>query len=479
MNTKVYVSILFIIGFVMLFPACASDDDPVPTDGTVNEWVETKMRSMYYWYDEIPDKSKLDFNKETMSFFTSLLSEKDGKSAEDGHHYYSYIEKVNATSRSYYGDRPSLGFEFQLWFIRSTGKYAVNILYTLPDSPASRNGLKRNDWILTIDNSAVTPTNVSKLVNGVPVSLGISDDAENQVLRTVSLNPAMVIDNPVYLDTIYNTSNFANPDIPRDIKVGYLVYNHFTSGPDGEKDETFNNSLRKAFAKFKAGNVDDFILDLRYNMGGIVTSAQLLATMLAPASVLDQEFCHLKYNDKQTALDRTLNLDTKYMKQGAGGDNLDLGRLFIITSNRTASASEAVINGLKPYMGDNIILVGEQTEGKNVGSITITDSRYNYKLHPIVCQLYNKNNESDYIDGFSPVERERREGDNGKEMHELGNIDDYLLFITMQYVLFGQVLSETNLRAGSGSDRIPLYCSLDSKQVNGVIIPQSIEENIK
>lgn len=474
MNTKAYISILLITGIVTLFSSCDknNDNEPEPViDDTVNQWIETQMRSMYYWYDEIPDNSKLNFNQEAESFFTSLLSDKDGKETDNGHHFYSYIEKTSTASKSYYGDRPSLGFEFQLWFIKSIQKYAVNILYTLPNSPASENGLKRNDWILTIDNSSVDLTNVAKLISGMPVTLGISDAPENQVLRTATLNPALVLDNPVYLDTIYNTSDFANPEIPRDIKVGYLVYNHFTSGPNGDKDETFNNSLRSVFAKFKAGNVDDFILDLRYNMGGIVTSAQLLATMLAPASALNQEFCHLIYNDQQTNLSRTLTLDTKYMKQGANGENLNLGRLFIITSNRTASASEAVINGLRPYLGDNIYLIGAQTEGKNVGSITISDTHFDYKLHPIVCQLYNKNNESDYTNGFSPIDKERREGDAGKEMFELGNINDYLLFITMQYVLFGQVLSENNTKAASVPDWTPVYSSLDSKQVNSVIIP--------
>lgn len=476
MNTKVYIGILLITSFIALLSACDSEDDPVPADETVNQWIESQMRNMYYWYNEIPDKSKLDFNKETGSFFNSLLSNNDGKDTEVGHRYYSYIEKTTATTKSYYGGQPSLGFEFQLWFIRSIQKYAVNILYTLPNSPASENGLKRNDWILTINNNSINPTNVSQLISGAPVTLGISDEAENQVLRNVRLTPTMVLDNPVYLDTIYNSSDFANPDIPRGIKVGYLVYNHFTSGPSGDNDETFNNSLRKAFAKFKAENVNDFILDLRYNMGGIVTSSQLLATMLAPASALNQEFCHLRYNDKQSSLDRTLNLDTKYMKQGANGENLNLGRLFIITSNRTASASEAVINGLKPYLGDNIYLIGEQTEGKNVGSITISDSRFNYRLHPIVCQLYNKNNESNYVNGFSPYERPRREGDVGKEMYELGNINDYLLFITMQYVLFGQAVSENNIRAAFVSDKTPIYCSLDNKRINGVMIPTLTEE---
>ena len=127
-------------------------------------------------------------------------------------------------------------------------------------------------------------------------------------------------------------------------------------------------------------------------------------------------------------------------------------------------------------MGDNIYLIGEQTEGKNVGSITISDSRFNYRLHPIVCQLYNKNNESNYVNGFSPYERPRREGDVGKEMYELGNINDYLLFITMQYVLFGQAVSENNIRAAFVSDKTPIYCSLDNKRINGVMIPTLTEE---
>lgn len=476
MNTKVYVSILLIAGTTTFFSACNSDDKPAPKGDTVNQWIEGEMRSMYYWYDEIPDQDKLHFNIETESFFNSLLSKKDGKEAADGHHYYSYIEKKTTTSRSYLGDSPSLGFEFQLWYITNINKYAVNILYTLPDSPASRSGLKRNDWILTIDNASIDPTNVSKLINGVSVTLGISDKAENPVLETLALTPEIVLDNPVYLDTIYNTSAFNNPDIPKDRKIGYLVYNHFTSGPNGENDETFNNSMRNAFARFKAGNVDDFILDLRYNMGGIVTSAQLLATMLAPATALNQEFCHLKYNEKQSSRNHLMKLDTKYMKQGANGENLNLQRLFIITSDRTASASEAVINGLKPYMGDNIYLIGQQTEGKNVGSISITDSRFNYTLHPIVCQLYNKNNESDYVNGFAP-DYETREGDEGKDPDELGNLNDYLLNVTMQFVLFGNPAPRSGTKAVSHENRTPVYCSLDRKQLNGVIIPQQTGDN--
>ena len=79
-----------------------------------------------------------------------------------------------------------------------------------------------------------------------------------------------------------------------------MVYNHFTSGPDGDKDETYNNELRQQFGAFKAEGVEEFVLDLRYNGGGLVTSAQILAELLAPESALGNTFCYLQYNDIQS-----------------------------------------------------------------------------------------------------------------------------------------------------------------------------------
>ena len=106
------------------------------------------------------------------------------------------------------------------------------------------------------------------------------------------------------------------------------------------------------------------MLDLRYNGGGLVTSAQILAELLAPESALGNTFCYFQYNDIQS---KTVT----YKLEGAE-QNLNLPRLFVLTSNRTASASEAVINGLRPYY--DVYLLGEQTEGKNVGSITLNRS---------------------------------------------------------------------------------------------------------
>src|SRR5690606_2796587 len=86
----------------------------------------------------------------------------------------------------------------------------------------------------------------------------------------------------------------------------------------------------------------------------------------------------------------------------------------VLTSDNTASASEMVINGLRPYMS-SVKLIGTTTYGKNVGSITLFDSpatgyqdrtsanpSHTYAMQPIVFKIFNKNGESNYTQGFVP-----------------------------------------------------------------------------
>ncbi|MEG1543571.1 MAG: S41 family peptidase [Tannerellaceae bacterium] len=452
---------------LMLF-ACQTEDIP-ETDKSLNEWIESTMRENYLWYKEIPEKGKLNFNMEPEPFFTSMLSLKDGKKNSDGmHYYYSYIKETTGSTKSYHDEKPSFGFEYKTW--RSGAIYSISVLYTLPNSPATQAGLKRGDWIVAINNEKVNSSNYMNLSDLSSAKLGLSDRIGGDVKRTISLTATQITDNPVYLEKVFDTAPFSNkPAGFRDRKIGYLMYNHFTSGPAGDNDETFNNSMRSAFARFKAAGVEDFILDLRYNLGGLVTSAQLLATMLAPESALNQEFCHLTYNDKYPSA-KTIALDTKYMGQGTGGANLNLKRLFILISDRTASASEAVINGLRPYLGNNLILLGTQTEGKNVGSVTYENSKCKYILQPIICQIFNKDNQSDYVDGFMPnIPLTKEEGDN---MGELGSLSEYFLNKTLTYILWGETTVRTDLRM-TNNDRTLIYCSLDNRKAKGSIITEN------
>ena len=99
-------------------------------------------------------------------------------------------------------------------------------------------------------------------------------------------------------------------------------------------------------------------MDLRYNQGGLVTCAQLMTSLLAPADALGKTFCIMEHNEKQSKSDETLLLRKN---SEIGNANLDLKRIYVLTGSVTASASEAVINCLIPYLTrSNITIIGEK-----------------------------------------------------------------------------------------------------------------------
>jgi C-terminal processing protease CtpA/Prc len=451
---------------VLLF-SCTRDakDEPVPDEKAepVIEWIDNTMRTHYLWFDEIPEPAKLDYTLEPDAFFKTLLSSKDGKVKNDTHYYYSAITKKKEATKAYQGGSLSLGFEYQYYYIGDLEKYALRVLYIIPHSPASEVDIRRGDWIYEINGSPVGDDLVAQLNSGAEMRLGISDSISPVTIsRQPTLSARTIEDSPVFLSKVLHAGNK---------KVGYLVYNHFTAGPkeDGT-DVAFDNELRTVFAEFKGEEPDEFVLDLRYNGGGIVTSSRLLATMLAPESALDKVFCKLTYNSKGGD-PYTFTLAKESMNNsGVQGANLNLKRLFVITGNRTASASEAVINGLKPYM--EVILVGEQTEGKNVGSLVYEDDRFEWELHPIVCTLSNSLGFSDYADGFSPDYEYTEVWES--TFSNLGDEEEYLLHKVLQYIATGTFPRRASLRAATGGGAIiPLGGSLDRRSVNGVILPAS------
>ncbi|MDR0749978.1 MAG: hypothetical protein LBF62_10495 [Tannerellaceae bacterium] len=464
-------SLLYTLFVFALFTRCSGEttiiDNP-DTQDDVNHWIEQKMRDQYLWYDEMPERETLNFSLEPEQFFYSLLSKKDGKDRDGGHQYYSTINQKDAASKSYLGDGYSFGFEFQYYKVTALNKYGLMVLYVLPASPASEAGLKRGDWIYTINDKPVTG-NLAELTALLDTStpktlkIGIAERFDWAISRTASITARTVTDNPVLVNKTISLDNG---------KVGYLLYNHFTSGPKGVEDETFNNTLRGAFAQFKADNVSDFVLDLRFNGGGLVSCAQLLATMLAPQSALGDVFCHLTYNNKNKDNKKTLYLDPARIKEGVPGANLNLSRLFIITSERTASASEMIINGLSPYKEMELILVGDSTEGKNVASVTIDADPYDWELHPIVSYLSNKNDFSNYAGGFFPTPGFVCDDSKQGDYYPLGEREEYILMHILNYIAYGNFAKSRSqtLRSAGETNLIPLYNSLERKKTNGAAI---------
>lgn len=374
-------------------PAKGDDPGNGNTELEVNEWIESVMRSDYLWNNDIPAQNKLDFSADPQTFFRSMLSLKDGKTRNGKHlYYYSYMEKnKDYKARTSIDADDTYGMEFTLFNVvndsnQPLGYYYARILYVLPNSPASSAGLERGDWIVGVKGkNNINSDNYGILLNGDRTQWLVKrGDTE---VRTIDIEASRAVeDNPLFYHNVYTRG---------DKKIGYLVYNHFTSGPNGYSDRTYDEEMKKIFAGFQAQGVNEFVLDLRYNGGGYENSANMLAGLLIPEASRKKVFAVFSDNKGQS-YSNDFCVETKGT---AGYLKLNSNRIYILTSQSTASSSEVVINSLNPFM--DVTLIGELTEGKNVGMEMRKNDKYEWIYWPITLRVTNAVND-DYSAGFKP-----------------------------------------------------------------------------
>jgi C-terminal processing protease CtpA/Prc len=255
------------------------------------------------------------------------------------------------------------------------------------------------------------------------------------------------------------------------------VYNFFASGPT-QDNFSYDKNLNDVFGRFKSEGITELVLDLRYNNGGSMNSATLLASMIVPGLNTNDVFTIHEYNQQlqnflidrhgeDVLIDRLRNrLETGETINNVGSS---IQKLYVLTGNWTASASELVINGLKPYMPGKIFLIGATTVGKNVGSISIyerDEPRNKWGIQPIILRYFNRDGKADFLSGFAPDIEER---DNGDKL-PLGDPDEVMLRIAIDHITGNYAL----LRSGS-SNRLPLGSSVEQKAwANRAIVDGSL-----
>jgi hypothetical protein len=220
-----------------------------------------------------------------------------------------------------------------------------------------------------------------------------------KAVNTYTVNAGTYNINPVLFDTLYTIGGK---------KTGYFVFYTFTSTVNTKGAYTNTKTiLDNLFAKFKSENVTNLIVDLRYNGGGSVTTAEYLDSAIAPAAAASKAMYYYLYNDKLTANMNEAGLEASVnYPSNTGG--LALSNVFFITSKNTASASELTLNNLKPYM--SVKLVGDSTYGKPVGFITFTINKYDSThtekyladLYAINFATENANHVGGYYSGIAP-----------------------------------------------------------------------------
>ncbi|UMB54572.1 S41 family peptidase [Lutibacter sp. A64] len=488
-----FIAILLISSIA--FVSCNKDDDDISNnfidttkiDNQVNHFVWKAMNSWYNWQPNVTnlaDTKDDDFDayydylnsySTPESLFETLLYNKGTTDR-----FSWFIEDYNEQGASFRGVNDAYGFEFDLTRLCSDCDEVLGyVTYVVPNSPASDAGMQRGDFFykfdgveLTIDNYGV----VNNFYDGEITSISLAfNTLENGVITPNNIEKTLVIrevvENPVlYSDVITNDAG---------TKIGYLVYNGFKY--------TFHEELNNVFADFKAEGIQELVLDLRYNGGGSVLTSAYLASMIYGAASENDVFAKLIYNSKHTdegGYYPFFNSAYVYDKEGDYTNDVTINRLnsltklYVITSGSTASASEMIINGLSPYM--SVVKIGTTTYGKNVGSITLYDSpdfgedgastSHTNALQPIVFQIYNKLDESDYTQGFTP---DYEVIEYASQIKPFGNVEEPLLKTALD--LISGVSSKSNLASKNlFKTGETIFNSLDKKKYSKemYIIPQ-------
>jgi carboxyl-terminal processing protease len=415
---------------LLLFFTVAScrEDDPSPgsQNAKVNDWILENMQFWYLWNEQLPGNP--DKNTDPESFFESLLVSEDRFSwIQD-----DYQELLNSLQ----GISKEAGYEFALYRETEGSENVIGqVVYTKPSSPAVQAGLKRGDVFTHVNGQQLTTANYQSLLEAIHENHSLTykpliiAEERFDAARTISLSTVEYAEDPSYYHSVIEMDGK---------KIGYYVYNFFASGTDSDTT-VYDTEMRTIFADFKAQGITDFVLDLRFNSGGSEKAAATLASLIGKDINDTKVFARRAYNrsvENEILNDPRLGeefLSTRFNNESGNiGSLLSRGRVYVLTSSRTASASELVINALKPFM--EVYLIGDVTYGKNVGSISLfdkTDASNKWGLQPIVVKVYNSLDQSDYASGFTP---DVLHDDNGLYLYPLGDTHEALLALAIGHI---------------------------------------------
>lgn len=330
-----------------------ADSEGYSPEYYVNLFTYNNLRSYYLWNKEIStplDDWKMDFDPKKQVENSRF---KDDKWTEVTDDYESYIGSMNGTQKS-----NGLRALFVYGSPEKKTIYAI-VTFTYKDSPADKAGLVRGDVITGVNGTPMTPENYYGLAQKFyfeDVTLDFLNGPDKKLTAA-----------EIYEDPVGTTKTF---DLG-DSKVGYIHYSGFTQSSIKPMVEILDS--------FRKDGVKTLILDLRYNGGGHTMTEQALASMLAPEEYVRNGgvFMQEIYNDKITEARggvTTVKFSTEFTyKDSKGveqtvstlGKNMNLSRLYVLVSDRSASASESIICGLKAFM--DVVVIGRQTRGKFCG----------------------------------------------------------------------------------------------------------------
>lgn len=417
--------------FVVTQEGDPSGQDPTEEGPLVNQYFDEFLSYYYLWNTEYKAMER-DFSTPYVddyenNFFVQSLLRLGRTTGANNLDYkngtlYSYVTRTAGTrtastratdgeiDHSQYGIEKEQTLSYGIAGVTLTKfsetEFGITLQSVYPNSSAAQAGLERGDMIMAVNGQRMTTQstaynlamNIWLSTAGSTVKLTLYDGEE------VSLTATHIYPTPVLAEEVFEVGG---------TRIGYLNYSGF--------DAAYDNDLLHALRDLKAQGISELILDLRYNGGGHVMSANMLSTVIAGSQADGQVFAYYRYNDDRMAdvkgtADETgmeyVEAVDRFKEEFYYGDydgadlsreGLGLQRLYVLTTASTASASELVINSLRG-IGIDVVTVGETSNGKNVGMEgTYFDLEgYTYEMFPITFQSYNADNYSIPATGVTP-----------------------------------------------------------------------------
>ncbi len=357
-SSKKLVAAIFATG---LLSACggggsnSSDKNVVIDEGysycsapDINEKLYDYMDADYFWTNDLPT----DFDPEAYANIGAAL---DALRVEKDRFSFSM------TTAEYNDYAASVFFGYGFSHTVTPEKDALLIRYVYEDGSPSKEGLRRGDKMIEISGTSMTQI-ISEVEAGTKTlgdyfgpnedgyTISIKFEKPNGDVISADISKAQITANTVLAAQVKEIE--INDETQN---VGYLVFNSFDGVSEGELNDAFDE-----FKSFKDEGIDQLVLDLRYNGGGLIRVANQLSSQIAGDNVDGEVFAKTRYNHKNTYKNSTTLFD---MGQGVEAMNLD--KVIVLTSESSCSSSELVINSLKPFI--EVVTVGNQTCGKPIG----------------------------------------------------------------------------------------------------------------
>ena len=387
-NRFMYCATTLLMGCCLFIASCSDDDEKIPNpNGDKNEGIENErvttdeifyannfshdiLNLYYYWNKEIADDlNKLNPKTNTNPIKTveEIRYHKGNKEIDK---WTLLIDDMDKFKSGVAGVSKTYGYQPIVYRLAGSDELVGSVAFVYKDSPAAKVGLKRGDLILKINDKDITKSNYTDLfyTESIKLTMGkavFDENGKGTITPTgkeINLTAIEMYEDPILKDSIYEVNGK---------KVGYLAYASF--------DLTSIPKLIAISKKFQQEGVKELILDLRYNGGGYVITENAMASMYAPKAVVDaKEVYEIEsYNElvakqlKKQGVDGITHFTTEYVVKGSTGipmnystkdSNIGIDKVYGLITKNSASASEALLSGLMPYM--DVELIGDSSHGK-------------------------------------------------------------------------------------------------------------------